>query len=61
MEKCQFGASTENNEVKKQVRAGEVIDEEAKVYPNQLHSRRYLNAELPILHKDFSESPELNS
>ena len=52
-------ASTEDNEVKKQIRVGEVIDEETKVYSYQLHNRRYLNAKLPILHKDFSESPEL--
>lgn len=38
---------------------GEVIDEETKVYSYQLYNRRYLNAKLPILHKDFSESPEL--
>ena len=29
------------------------------MYPYQLHNRRYLNAKLPILLKDFSESPEL--
>ena len=45
--------------VKKQARVGEVIDEETKVYSYQLHNRRYRNAKLPILHKDFSESPEL--
>ena len=29
------------------------------MYPYQLHNRRYLNAKPPILHRGFSESPEL--
>ena len=55
----QSTTSMEDNEVKKQIRVGEVIDEDTKVYSYQLHNRRYLNAKLPILHKDFLESPEL--
>ena len=51
-------ASTEDNEVKKQIRVGVVIDEETKVYSYQLHNRRYLNAKLPILHKGFSHKRE---
>ena len=45
--------------MKKQIRMNESTDEKAKVYSYQLHNWRYLNAKLPILHKDFSESPEL--
>jgi len=50
-------ASTEDNEVKNEVRVGMVEDGGSISY--QLHNRRYLNAKIPILHKDFEESPEL--
>ena len=49
--------STEDNEVKKQVRVNESTDEETKVYSYGLHNRRYLNAKPPVLHRNFSGSP----
>ena len=52
-------ASTEDNGLKKQIRAGEVIDEDTGVCSYQLHNWRYLNARLPILPRGFTGSPEL--
>ena len=50
-------AFTEDDEVKKQVLVGEAIDEGTRVCPYQLQNWRYLNAELPVLHEDLTESP----
>ena len=50
-------ASTEDNEAKKEVRVGMVGSEGTISY--QIHNRRYLNAKVPNLHKDFQDSPEL--
>ena len=52
-------ASTEDNEVKRQVRANESTGEETRVHSYQLHNRRYLNAKLPVLLRGFSGLPEL--
>ena len=44
-------ASTEDNEMKKQVRVG--LTESEGTISYHLHNRRYLSAKIPILHKEF--------
>ena len=49
-------ASTEDNEMKKQVRVG--LTESEGTISYHLHNRRYLSAKIPILHKEFLYSTE---
>ena len=49
-------ASTEDNEMKKQVRVG--LTESEGTISYHLHNRRYLSAKIPILHKEFLYSAE---